>query len=89
VTGAAIFLYGTLLDVRVLARRSGDARLARRRPVPAALDGHCRVVLRATPYPTLVPGPGIVQGVLLRPTAEALRRLATYEGPPIASCRSV
>jgi gamma-glutamylcyclotransferase (GGCT)/AIG2-like uncharacterized protein YtfP len=83
VTGAAIFLYGTLLDRSVLARRSGDARLGRRRLTPATLDGHRRVALRATPYPTLVADAhGTVQGVLLRPSPDALRRLAAYEGLP-------
>lgn len=78
-----VFLYGTLLDPGVLALRSGDARLARRRLAPAMLRGYRRVVLRATPYPTLVADPrGRVQGLLLRPTAEALRCLAAYEGSP-------
>lgn len=79
----AVFLYGTLLDRRVLARRSGDRRLARRRLMPATLPGHRRVVLRATPYPTLVRDPRhAVRGLLLRPTVDTLRRLAAYEGPP-------
>lgn len=82
-TRAAIFLYGTLRDRGVLARRSGDARLKRRPLMPATLDGHRRVFLRATPYPTLIADQcRAVQGVLLRPAPEALRRLAAYEGAP-------
>jgi len=80
VIGAPIFLYGTLLDASVLARRSGDPGLARR-AVPARLAGHARVTLRGTPYPTLVPDArGVVDGVLVRPTPRALAALAAYEG---------
>jgi hypothetical protein len=77
-----IFLYGTLLDPRVLAARSGDASLARR-AVPATLPGYRRVALRGTRYPTLVrASPGeAVRGVLVRADGAALGRLAAYEGP--------
>lgn len=82
-TAAAIFLYGTLLDRRVLAVRSGDARFRRRRLTPATLAGHRRVVLRGTRYPTLViDSRAVVHGVLMRPPPDAMRRLAAYEGPP-------
>lgn len=78
-----VFLYGTLLDRGILARRSGDPRLRHRRLMPAVLRGHRRVALRATPYPTLVADArGAVTGLLLRPHAAALRCLAAYEGPP-------
>jgi len=74
-----VFLYGTLLDPRVLARRSGDARLARQLS-PATLSGWRRVQLRGTPYPTLVRGAGHTAGALLRPTHAAMQKLAAYEG---------
>jgi gamma-glutamylcyclotransferase (GGCT)/AIG2-like uncharacterized protein YtfP len=75
-----LFLYGTLLDRRRLARISGDPRLARATR-PATLNGHARVRCRGTPYPTLIPAAAAVAGRLLRPTPAALRRLAAYEGP--------
>lgn len=77
-----LFLYGTLLDPRVLAAQSGEARLARR-TVPACLPGHRRVFLRGTPYPTLLPdAAAAVEGVLVRAGPRALRHLAAYERPP-------
>lgn len=86
-TGAPIFLYGTLLDPRVLARHSGDARLARRRLAVARLAGYRRVTFRGTPYPTLLRATGsVVEGRLLRPTPAVLRRLARYEGPGYQLC---
>jgi gamma-glutamylcyclotransferase (GGCT)/AIG2-like uncharacterized protein YtfP len=79
-TVAPIFLYGTLLDGRVLARRSGDAGLVLR-SVPAVLLGFRRVGLRGTPYPTLRrDGRAALAGELIRPSAAAMRRLAAYEG---------
>ncbi|MBE9605472.1 gamma-glutamylcyclotransferase [Acetobacteraceae bacterium H6797] len=77
-----LFLYGTLLDPRVLARQSGDPRLARRL-LPAKARGFRRVFLRGTPYPTLLAGKrkAAVKGALLRPTPAALARLKAYEGP--------
>lgn len=78
---ALLFLYGTLLDPRVLARRSGERKLARRL-LPARLDGHARAGLRGTPFPTLVRRPGAqTPGAVLRAGPAALRRLAAYEGP--------
>jgi Gamma-glutamyl cyclotransferase, AIG2-like len=77
-----LFLYGTLLDPRVLAVQSGEAGLAWR-AVPARLPGHRRVFLRGTPYPTLLPdAEATVEGVLVRAGPRPLRRLAAYEGPP-------
>ena len=77
---ALLFLYGTLLDPRVLARQSGERGLARRL-LPARLDGHARVRLRGMPYPTLVPRPGAqTPGAVLRAGPAALQRLAAYEG---------
>jgi gamma-glutamylcyclotransferase (GGCT)/AIG2-like uncharacterized protein YtfP len=78
---ALLFLYGTLLDPRVLARQSGERKLARRL-LPARLDGHARAELRGTPFPTLVRRPGAeTPGAVLRAGPAALRRLAAYEGP--------
>lgn len=78
-----LFLYGTLLDDRVLERMAGVKGLARRlRPARAA--GYARVHLRGTPYPTLIPGAGEVQGALLRVGGAALARLKAYEGPGYA-----
>lgn len=77
---APLFLYGTLLDPRVLARQSGESGLARRLS-PARLQGWARVRLRGTPYPTLVRRPGTTTlGAVLRPAPDARRRLAAYEG---------
>ena len=77
---ALLFLYGTLLDPRVLALQSGERGLARRLSC-ARLDGYARVRLRGTPYPTLVPRPGAeTPGAVLRAGPAALRRLAAYEG---------
>jgi len=76
-----LFLYGTLLDRRTLARRSGDPGLPRRLR-PAVLHGYRRVAFRGTPYPTLIPCPsGRVHGALLRPAPPALAALRRYEGP--------
>lgn len=82
-TGAPLFVYGTLLDPRVFARFAGRAAL--RRALPAVLPGHRRVVLRGTPYPTLVRQPGQVRGLLLpRLAPDAFGRLAAYEGASYA-----
>ena len=76
-----LFLYGTLLDPRVLARQSGERGLARRLR-PARLEGYARAGLRGTRYPTLVRRPGAeTPGAVLRAGPAALRRLAAYEGP--------
>ena len=77
-----LFLYGTLLDPRVLAAQAGKAGIVRRLG-PARLEGWQRVALRGTPYPTLIPAPGAVtEGAVLRVGPAALARLAAYEGPP-------
>ena len=84
--GAPIFLCGTLLDGRVLARRSGDAALVLR-SVPAVLLGFRRVGLRGTPYPTLRrDGHAALAGELIRPSAAAFSRLAAYEGGAYRPC---
>lgn len=76
-----LFLYGTLLDPAVLARQAGEACLVRRL-LPARLQGWRRVLLRGTPYPTLVRDPrGVTEGAVLRAGPAALARLAAYEGP--------
>jgi hypothetical protein len=76
-----LFLYGTLLDGVVLAKRSGDASLSARTS-PATLTGWRRVALRGTRYPTLRRHRcGRVCGVIIGVPARALARLAAYEGP--------
>jgi len=76
-----LFVYGTLLKPRVLARMAGDPRLPQRLR-PAVLPGHARVALRGTPYPTLIARPGAkTAGAVLRVGAAAGARLAQYEGP--------
>lgn len=75
-----LFLYGTLLDPATLARWSGDRSLVRRLR-PARLEGHARVCLRGTPWPTLLRRPGTsVAGALLRLSPAAFHRLSAYEG---------
>lgn len=74
-----VFLYGTLLDPRVVRCHAGTIR-PWQRALPARLDGFRRVVLRGTPYPTLVPGPGQVRGLLVTLPPGPFARLATYEG---------
>ena len=76
-----IFVYGTLLDPRTLAERSGDPVLAARMQ-PAMLAGWRRVLGTDGRYPTLVRDPaGRVDGAVLVVSAAALRRLQAYEGP--------
>lgn len=75
-----VFLYGTLLDPAVLARQAGRRGLGRRM-VPARLPGWRRVVLRGTPYPTLVRArPAVTEGALLSLGPRAMARLHAYEG---------
>lgn len=85
--GLPVFVYGTLLDPAIFARFAGRAPL--RRALPARLAGWRRVMLRGTPYPTLVPGGenpgGAVAGLLLPRLAPAsFARLAAYEGASYA-----
>jgi gamma-glutamylcyclotransferase (GGCT)/AIG2-like uncharacterized protein YtfP len=75
-----VFLYGSLLDPVVLARKSGRRGLLRR-AVPAVLPGWRRVLLRAAPYPTVLPARRHrVGGSLIRIGGAPLRRLMAYEG---------
>ncbi len=74
-----LFLYGTLL---------GDRRLAR--SLPATLTGWRRVVLRGTRYPTLRRDRlGVVSGAVVDVPAPVLRRLVAYEGPAYRLVRVV
>ena len=76
-----LFLYGTLLDPRILAAQSGLRGLSRSAR-PARLAGWARVTLRGTPYPTLFRQAGAeTTGAVVRVGPQALRRLAAYEGP--------
>jgi gamma-glutamylcyclotransferase (GGCT)/AIG2-like uncharacterized protein YtfP len=77
--GTSVFVYGTLLDPRVFRRQAGTLR-PWRRALPAKLPRCRRVLLRGTPYPTLLRGAGEVKGLLLNLAAEPLYRLASYEG---------
>ncbi len=77
--GTRVFVYGTLLDPGVFHRQAGTLR-PWRRAVPARLPGLRRVLLRGTPYPTLLPGEGEVRGLLLNLPSGQMRRLASYEG---------
>jgi gamma-glutamylcyclotransferase (GGCT)/AIG2-like uncharacterized protein YtfP len=74
-----VFLYGTLLDPGVFRRQAGTLR-PWRRGLPARLPAYRRVVLRGTPYPTLVRGPGEVDGLLLILPPAPMQRLTAYEG---------
>lgn len=75
-----LFLYGTLLDPKTLASRSGHPDLPRRL-VPATLMGWQRAEKRGCRYPTLRRHrSGAVRGALLTVPARALAELADYEG---------
>lgn len=71
-----LFLYGTLLQSAVLARRTG--RMPKVQPCEA--PGWRRVQLRGTPYPTLRRAPGAMAGGLIEADARAVGRLHAYEG---------
>ena len=76
-----LFLYGTLLDPRILALRSGDPALPQRCRV-AVLRGWRRVRLARTRWPTLRRcANATTAGKIVVAGAAALRRLAAYEGP--------
>jgi gamma-glutamylcyclotransferase (GGCT)/AIG2-like uncharacterized protein YtfP len=78
--GMRLFLYGTLLDAEMLARRSGDAGLPHR-CTAATLHGWRRVAQPRVPWPTLRRDRGgAVTGVVVDVTAAAAARLAAYEG---------
>jgi Gamma-glutamyl cyclotransferase, AIG2-like len=76
-----LFLYGTALDPRILARRSGDPALPQRCQ-HAVLRGWRRVTLAHTRWPTLRRcAKAATAGKIVIAGAAALRRLAAYEGP--------
>ncbi|GIX10399.1 gamma-glutamylcyclotransferase family protein [Elioraea sp.] len=76
-----LFLYGTLTDPAVARRVAGEDRFVREAR-PALLAGYRRVILRGTPYPTLVPDrEAAVHGLVTEVTPAVLRRLHAYEGP--------
>jgi len=76
-----VFVYGTLLDPEVLARRAGTPGLGARM-VPAMLAGFRRVRMGTTPWPTLRRDPAhIVPGAVINVGLDAFRRLSAYEGP--------
>lgn len=75
-----VFLYGSLMDPAVFARRAGTAApLATARP--ALLAGFRRVTLRGTPFPTLIKAGGeAVDGLLVELPPALLPALHAYEG---------
>ncbi|WP_291297846.1 gamma-glutamylcyclotransferase family protein [Elioraea sp.] len=75
-----VFVYGSLMDPAVFARRTGTAApLAAARP--ALLAGWRRVTLRGTPFPTLLPDPrAAVDGLLVALPPSLLPPLHAYEG---------
>ncbi len=75
-----VFLYGSLMDPAVFARRAGTpAPLETARP--ALLTGWRRVALRGTPFPTLVKAAaGSVDGSLVDLPPALLPPLHAYEG---------
>lgn len=76
------FVYGTLLDLDVMALVLGR-RLPPRAYVPASLPGHTRWRARSASYPVVVPEPrGEVAGAVVGGlSARDVARLAAYEGP--------
>lgn len=75
------FLYGSLRDATILARRAGTPGIAAR-AIPAILPGWRRVARVADPWPTLRRDRGgRVGGTLLAMSAVARARLGAYEGP--------
>jgi gamma-glutamylcyclotransferase (GGCT)/AIG2-like uncharacterized protein YtfP len=71
-----LFLYGTLLDPKLLARFAG-----RTVPfTPVTLPGWRRVGLRGGHYPTLLRARSKVEGVFAVVNGPTLARLAAYEG---------
>ena len=76
-----IFVYGSLLDPGVLAKRAGEPRLATRL-APALLPGFRRTGLRHSRFPTLRRDPAhVTEGATVEIGAAALWRLSAYEGP--------
>lgn len=84
-----LFLYGSLLDPALLARRGGEPCLpARLRP--ATLAGWRRVSTLDGRYPTLRRArSGRVRGAVLHVPARALARLAAWEWPSYHLARVV
>jgi gamma-glutamylcyclotransferase (GGCT)/AIG2-like uncharacterized protein YtfP len=75
-----LFVYGSLLNRKILANRGGQPSLALRL-APARLRGFARVPAREGGFPTLVPARGTeVSGALVSVSAAALARLVAYEG---------
>nr|WP_294511138.1 gamma-glutamylcyclotransferase family protein [uncultured Rhodopila sp.] len=71
-----LFLYGTLLNPRLLASFAGrDVPLS-----PATLHGWRRVVLPGTGYPTVRRARGVVKGAVAIVNRATLARLVVYEG---------
>ncbi|MBN8899704.1 MAG: hypothetical protein BGO51_25515 [Rhodospirillales bacterium 69-11] len=84
-----LFVYGTLLDPDVLARRSGQPAPLRRLRW-ARLRGWRRVAMRGGRWPTLVrQRGGWVDGALIALPAAAFGRIAAYEGPAYRLTRVV
>lgn len=83
-----LFVYGTLLDPAVLARRSGRPYAPWARA--ASLRGWRRVAMQGGRWPTLVrQRGGCVSGAVIVLPAAAFGRIAAYEGPAYRLTRVV
>jgi hypothetical protein len=83
------FLYRSLRDSAVLARRAGMPGLAAR-AAPASLPGWRRVTRGRSPWPSLRRDRGRWVGcVVLAMPAVARGRLSVYEGPAYRLCQVV
>lgn len=76
----ALFLYGTLMDVDVMAKVL-DRPFAARELVPAVLPGWRRVAVRNASYPVILPeaGAGVAGRLLARPGRDDLARIRHFE----------
>lgn len=77
----AIFFYGSLMEPRIRRNVFGDS-IREDRVVSARAEGFCTMVYPGESFPVLVPAADSVANglVLLEAGAEALERMAFYEG---------
>lgn len=76
----ALFLYGTLMDVDVMAKVLARP-FAERELVPAILPGWRRLAVRNASYPVIRPDPaaGVEGRLLARPAMDDLTRIRHFE----------